>query len=142
MAGWYARLLFEGDRLIDAGTHDVLPPAVGVRPAALDATPEELLTSVIVSGYALYGRIRGYYAVGVGRLRLGPDGRPAFLSEADERHAESAARLTPGQRAELAGWLEGLSPAAWSDSLHGFRRQLCADAAARHSTSPHPLEIA
>jgi hypothetical protein len=123
MAGWCARLLFHGDRLIDAGVHDMLP---GLRTTA-DAgavRDGEPLTSVLVSGYALRGRVRGFYALGVGRLRLDPLAGVAVASEAAARHAEPATALSARQRATVRGWLEAFSPEAWSDSLYSFHRLL------------------
>jgi len=126
MAWWYARLLFQGDRLIDAGVHDVMPPAVRPDDAAPPVPPadDDTFTSVCVSGYALYGRLRGYYAVGVGRFRLDPASGQAFASEAGLRHVEPAGSLSAAQRAAVRVWLEDLSAEAWATSLDRFKHAL------------------
>jgi len=127
MAWWYARLLFHGDRLVDAGIHDAMPPAAEVDdapPAA--AAPSDAFTSVCVSGYALYGRLRGYYAIGVGRFRLDAAGR-ALAAEPALRHAEPVSILTPPQRDEVRAWLQAHSPEAWETSLDRFRRAVAGD---------------
>ncbi len=126
MAWWYARLLFHGDRLVDAGLHDALPPATEV--VAPDAAPPpagaEAFTSVCVSGYALYGRLRGYYALGVGHFGLDPATGRAFATEAALCHTEPVASLSPRQRSIVGAWLQEHSPEAWASSLERFQQAL------------------
>lgn len=124
MAWWYARLLFHGDQLIDAGIHELIPAEVQVDSDPNTAPDGEELTSIWVSGYALYGQVRGYYAVGVGHLRLDPLARRAYMSDASARHAEPVASLTVAQRDHVREWLAALDREAWQSSLTGFRRAL------------------
>ena len=124
MAWWYARLLFHGDRLIDAGLHDMLPSDVRLDTDPALAPDGEALTSVCVSGYALYGKVRGYYAVGIGHFRLDPLTHRAYATDASANHAEPAGTLTAAQRDQVRAWLIDHDAGAWASSLDSFRRAL------------------
>ncbi|MGH2541294.1 MAG: hypothetical protein ACRDIB_00765, partial [Ardenticatenaceae bacterium] len=67
MAWWHARLLFDGDDLVGVDL-DRLAPEGG----RVEQTPNGGLrvTAVQVSGYALYGEVRGYYALAAAKLAV------------------------------------------------------------------------
>lgn len=124
MAQWYAQLVFIGDTflgdsLADWGeVSDVLTPDAGVN-------GRDRYTTVIVSGYALYGQLRGYYALGVAHVAVDPaTGQAHYLSEASARHQEPVNSLTTAQRAAVRDWLFSLSPEAWENSTEAFRSSL------------------
>jgi len=120
MAQWYAQLVFKGDRLVGEGLTD-LARVEGV------ASPNggERYTTVIVSGYALYGRLRGYYALGVAHLSVEPaSGKAHYLSEQSALHTEPVDSLTPTQRVAIREWLIGLDSAAWENSTDAFKSSL------------------
>ncbi len=120
MAQWYAQLLFKGDTLLGEGVGD-LAQVEGV------GSPNggDRYTTVLISGYSLYGRLRGYYALGVAHLQVDPvTGQAHYLSEASAQHIESQDSLTPAQRLAVREWLIGLNAEAWENSTSGFRRSL------------------
>jgi len=120
MAQWYAQLVFKGDTLLGEGLTD-FAQVEGL------ASPNggERYTTVIVSGYALYGQLRGYYALGVAHLVVDPaTGQAHYLSEQSALHQEPVDSLTPAQRAAIREWLLGLSQAAWENSTDAFRKRL------------------
>ena len=130
MAQWYAQLVFKGDTLLGEGLTDfalvegVVSPNGGEE-ATRGSAP---YTTVIVSGYALYGQLRGYYALGVAHLAVDTaTGTAHYLSEQSALHCEPVDSLTPAQRAEIRKWLIGLSRAAWENSTDSFRRSLDTD---------------
>ena len=129
MASWVARLLFDGETLVDVGVDDSLA-STAVEDGSVRASEDSRdVTSVMVSGYALSGRLRGYYDLGVGNFRFDPaDGR--FHGDAASlHHAEPATSLSPAQRQKVKDWLQRHSPEAWASSLEVFRRSLADDAA-------------
>ena len=88
----------------------------------------ERYTTVIVSGYALYGRLRGYYSLGIAHLLVDPvSGKAHYLSEQSALHTEPVVSLTSVQRAAIREWLIGLSSTAWENSTDTFRRSLDAE---------------
>ena len=120
MAQWYAQLVFKGDALLGEGLTD-FALVEGV------ASPNgaERYTTVIVSGYALYGQLRGYYALGVAHLTVDPaSGKAHYLSEQSALHREPVNSLTSTQRAAIREWLIGLNRVAWENSTDTFRRSL------------------
>ncbi len=128
MAQWYAQLVFKGDTLLGEGLTD-LALVEGV--ASLNASTSlstglgERYTTVIVSGYALYGQLRGYYALGVAHLSIdSTSGTARYVSEQSALHKEPIDSLTPAQRAAIREWLIGLNPAAWENSTESFRESL------------------
>lgn len=120
MAQWYAQLVFKGDTLLGEGATD-LGDAIDM------ASPNggERYTTVIVSGYALYGQLRGYYSLGIAHVTVDPGSkRVAYVSETSALHKEPVGSLTPGQRAAIRDWLMRLNLAAWENSTEVFRREL------------------
>jgi hypothetical protein len=78
-----------------------------------------------VSGYALYGQLRGFYSLGVAHITADPGSkRVAYVSETSALHKEPVGSLTPAQRAAIRDWLMRLNPAAWENSTEGFKREL------------------
>ena len=123
MAQWYAQLVFKGDTLLGEGLTD-FAQVEGVA----SANGGEHYTTVIVSGYALYGQLRGYYALGVAHLAIDPaSGEAHYLSEQSALHKEPVDSLTPAQRTAVRDWLIGLQPIAWENSTDTFRRSLDAE---------------
>ena len=130
MAWWNTYFIFQNDALIAEGFE---PPFLHnlewVVPE--DDTAEQppdngggRFTRVIVSGYALYGELRGYYALGVAHWRLDKTAGRAYLSETSQRHCEPVSSLTPPQRAIIRECLMRLNPEAWETSNFSFRQQL------------------
>ncbi len=120
MAQWYAQLVFKDDRLLGEGLTD-FAEVEGIGP--LDGG--EPYTTVIVSGYALYGQLRGYYALGVAHLAVDPaTGVARYVSEESARHTAPVSTLSPAQRQAVHDWLVQLNAAAWQNSTDGFKRDL------------------
>lgn len=120
MAQWYAQLVFKGDNLLGEGLADL-----GQVAEAGSVNGGERYTTVVVSGYALYGQLRGYYSLGVAYLSVDPaTGQARYLSERSALHLETVDSLTPTQRAAVREWLTGLSLAAWENSTDSFRKSL------------------
>jgi hypothetical protein len=130
MAWWTTQFIFQGEILISEGLE---PPALrNLEWIVADSEDSgdklsnggERYTQVIVSGYALYGRLRGYYALGVAHWHLAQEGGRAFWNEASHRHSEPVASLTPSQRAIIRECLIRFDAEAWETSNASFRRQL------------------
>lgn len=120
MAQWYVQLVFKGDTFLGDGLTD-LALVEGVTPP----NGSERYTTVIVSGYALYGQLRGYYALGVAHIAVDPtNGQAHYLSEQSVLRQEPVDSLTPTQRAAIRNWLIGLNREAWENSTASFRRSL------------------
>jgi hypothetical protein len=127
MAWWTTNLIFQGDTLIAEGLDPLFLQDIqwAVRDQ-VDKPPNgiELYTRVIVSGYALYGKLRGYYALGVAHWSLDRTAGCIFLSETSQRNSEPVSSLTLTQRAAVRECLIRLNPEAWETSNISFRRQL------------------
>jgi hypothetical protein len=120
MAQWYAQLVFKGDSLLGEGLSDF-----ALIEGVASANGGERYTTVIVSGYALYGQLRGYYALGVAHLSVDTNGGKAhYLSEQSALHQAPVDSLTPAQRAAIREWLISLNRAAWENSTDAFRCSL------------------
>jgi len=122
MAQWYTQLLFKGDAFLGdslADWHAVedMPPA--------ELNGVERFTAVIVSGYALYGQLRGYYALGAAHIVVDPtSGKAYYLTEQSALHREPVDTLTPTQKGAIRDWLISNYPAAWENSVDAFKRSL------------------
>ena len=127
MAWWNTFFIFENDALIAEGFE---PPFmhnlkwITQEAAAGPSNGANRFTRVIVSGYALYGELRGYYALGIAHWQLEKASGSAYLSEASQRHCEPVSSLTPAQRAIVRECLIRLNPEAWETSNFSFRQQL------------------
>jgi len=120
MAQWYAHLLFRGDQLLGEGTGE-LSRIEGVRTDGVG----DPYTAVVISGYALYGKLRGFYSLGVSLIRADPQtGVATYASEESSLGKESVAALTPGQRATIGEWLIQFDPQAWENSTEPFKLSL------------------
>jgi len=123
MAQWYAQLLFKGNTLLGEGLAD-WGEVADIAPV----NSGERYTTVIVSGYALYGELRGFYSLGVAHLAVDPaSGQARYLSKQSALHCEPVETLTSAQRAAIRAWLLGLSQAAWENSTDAFRKSLGTD---------------
>jgi hypothetical protein len=120
MAQWYAQLVFKGDTFLGEGLTDFTLVEGLAAPNGHDQ-----YTTVIVSGYALYGQLRGYYALGVAQLVVDPaSGQARYASPESALHQESVATLTLAQRAVIRDWLIRLSSEAWENSTGLFKKSL------------------
>lgn len=125
MAWWTTKFTFRGNRLISEGI-DLVPldDYEVVAEEKVPARGAEQYTRVIVSGYALYGELRGYYALGVSHWYLDRGADRVYMNEASQRHTESVSSLTPTQRAVIRECLIDISPGAWENSNLLFRQKL------------------
>lgn len=122
MAQWYTQLLFKGDTFLGDSLAD-WQAIEDVPPAELNGV--ERFTAVIVSGYALYGQLRGYYALGVAHIVVDPaSGKAYYLNEQSALHRERADTLTPIQKSAIRDWLTNSYPAAWENSTDAFKKSL------------------
>lgn len=125
MAWWRTQLIFLGDTLVSEGIDPVwLDEFEWVNNGEAPPTATEQYTKVIVSGYALYGQLRGYYALGVAHWQLDRENGRIFVSEASRTNTEPVATLTPTQREIIRECLKNINPDAWEVSTYTFRRQL------------------
>ena len=127
MAWWTTQFIFQDDTLIAEGLDPVSLPNVEwviQEPAKKSLNATEQYTRVIVSGYALYGELRGYYALGVAHWHLDRATHRVFLSEASQGNNEPVSSLSPVQRSIIRECLIRFSPGAWETSNVSFRRQL------------------
>ena len=123
MAQWYAHLLFKGDQLLGEGLED-FDKVSGVQ-SGLEG---ERYTAVVISGYALYGKLRGFYSLGVSQIRLDPSTQEAFYSSEDSSfHKEPAESLTPSQKLAVRDWLTAFSLSAWENSTEPFKLSLASN---------------
>ena len=123
MAQWYAHLLFKGDELLGEGLED-FDKVSGVQPGL----EGDQYTAVVVSGYALYGKLRGFYALGVSQIRLDPSTQEAFYSSEDSSfHKEPVESLTASQKLSVRDWLADFSPSAWENSTEPFKLSLASN---------------
>lgn len=120
MAWWHTRLLFHGDDLVGVDLDRLVPEG-----SDGDPRPNGWLTliAVQVSGYALYGEVRGYYALAVTQLAVDPNtGRTVPVDP--DADLDPARSLTPRQKQVVREWLQNHSRTAWETSLHSFRQIL------------------
>lgn len=120
MAQWYAHLVFRGDRLLGEGLQD-FAEVEGVTSNG----DGEAYTAVVISGYALYGKLRGFYSLGVSQIRVNPQsGAARYASEDSALQKENTASLTAEQRAAVRAWLVEFDREAWENSTEQFRLAL------------------
>jgi hypothetical protein len=122
MAQWYTQLIFKGDQFLGdsltgwQGVEDTSPP---------DINGFDYFTAVIISGYALYGQLQGYYALGIAHIVVDPASNKAYYqSEQSILHQESLDSLTPVQKETIRAWLVDHYPVAWENSLDAFKSSL------------------
>ena len=122
MAQWYTQLIFKEDQFLGdslsgwQGVEETLPP---------DLDNSEHFTAVIVSGYALYGELQGYYALGIAHIVVDKVTEKAYYqSEQSILHQESLDSLTPVQKETIRAWLVDHYPGAWENSLDAFKNSL------------------
>jgi len=120
MAQWYAHLLFRGDQLLGEGTGE-LAQIEGVRTDGVG----DPYTAVVVSGYALYGKLRGFYSLGVSLILVDPQtGVASYASQESSLGKEPIAALSSSQRAAIGEWLIRFDPEAWENSTEPFKLSL------------------
>lgn len=125
MAWWTNHFLFQGDTLISEGIDPIwLDDVERVVQEEEPPAETEPYTRVIVSGYALYGQLRGFYALGVAHWYLDRSTGRIFLNQASQHDNAPVASLTPAQRAIIKECLINLNREAWETSNASFRRQL------------------
>lgn len=120
MAQWYAHLVFRGDRLLGEGLQDFAE----VEGVASNGGGEAY-TAVIISGYALYGKLRGFYALGISQIKVDPEsGAAHYASEESALRKETTDSLTAAQRAAVRTWLVDFNREAWENSTEPFKMAL------------------
>lgn len=125
MAQWYARLMFRGDRLLGEGLEDF---------AQIDGVQSngngERYTAVVISGYALYGKLRGFYSLGVAQIRFDPEsGEAHYASQDSALHKEPVDSLSAAQQSAVREWLVEFDREAWENSTEPFKLALTGQAA-------------
>jgi len=122
MALWYTQLLFKGNEFLGDSLADWQDVSGTVPPGLSDT---EQYTAVIVSGYALYGQLHGYYALGIAHILVDRStGQAYYSSEQSALHSETTETLTPPQKEAIQTWLVQQYPAAWENSVDAFKRSL------------------
>jgi hypothetical protein len=127
MAWWSTQFIFQGDTLIAEGLEPLfLQEVEWIVQEQPDqaASGAEPYTRIIVSGYALYGKLQGYYALGVSHWYLDRTANRLLLSETSQRNSEPVASLSKAQQAIIRECLVRLNPEAWETSNISFRKQL------------------
>jgi hypothetical protein len=125
MAWWTDQFVFQGDTLVAEGIDPVwLSEAQAVVQDEGPPNGSDPYTRVIVSGYALYGKLRGFYALGVAHWQFDRSSGRLFMTEASQRNSEPVSSLSPAQRAIIRECLIDLNPEAWETSNTSFRNQL------------------
>ncbi|HEX9923170.1 MAG TPA: hypothetical protein VGD99_10945 [Anaerolineae bacterium] len=125
MAWWTDQFVFQGDTLVAEGLDPVwLSEAQAVVQDEGPPNGSEPYSRVIVSGYALYGKLRGFYALGVAHWQFDRSSGRLFMSETSQRNSEPVSSLSPAQRAIIRECLIDLNPEAWETSNASFRNQL------------------
>ncbi len=123
MAQWYAQLLFRGDTFLG----DTVADFSLVEGVAL-SNGRDRYTTVTISGYSLYGELRGFFAAGVSHIDVDPsNGQASYLTEESALHLEPMDSLTATQRTAIREWLINLDPTAWENSTIAFKRSLDTD---------------
>ena len=126
MAQWYAHLLFKGDELLGEGLED-FDKVSGVQPGLKG----DKYTAVVVSGYALYGKLRGFYSLGISQILLDPSSNQAFYATEDSSlHKETVESLSRAQKAATRDWLIGFDISAWENSTEPFKLSLSSNGSA------------
>jgi hypothetical protein len=125
MTWWTTQLIFRDDTLISEGIDPVpLNEYEWVVNGKEPIHESEHYTRVIVSGYALYGTLHGYYALGIAHWWLDRSNGRVYMSESSQYHTESITSLTTTQRAIVRECLIHLNPSAWENSHATFRQKL------------------
>ena len=127
MAWWNTQLVFQDDTLIAEGADPALFVEPDLEVVVQGGKPDNgtaVYTYVIVSGYALYGQLRGYYALGVSHWYVDRKSGRVYMTEAGQQHNESITSLSVGQRAVIREFLVNFNKEAWETSTRSFRRQL------------------
>ena len=124
MAWWQTQLVFHGDKLIAETLNDTGLDAIKFSTDPATAPDGEQLTMVVVSGYSLYGELRGYYALGVAHMHVDRASGKGYMSEQSEAHKEPVSALTTKQKQAVREWLRAFNPSAWETSTEAFKNSL------------------
>ncbi|MBI3538495.1 MAG: hypothetical protein HY070_13175 [Chloroflexi bacterium] len=124
MAWWQTQLVFQGDQLIAETLNDAGLDAIQFSTDPVAAPNSEALTAVIVSGYALYGQVRGYYALGVAQMRVDRASGTGYMSERSQAHLEPVSILSAVQKQVVREWLRAFNPSAWETCTDAFKSSL------------------
>ena len=120
MAQWYAHLLFKGDQFLGEGLDDFEKVS-----AVQEGLEGEQYTAVVVSGYALYGKLRGFYSLGVSQILLDPATQQAYFgTDESSLQTESVETLTQAQKTATRDWLIDFDESAWENSTEPFKLSL------------------
>ncbi len=124
MAWWQTQLVFQGDTLIAETLNEAGLDAIQFSNDPTTAPDGESLTAVVVSGYALYGELRGYYALGVAHMRVDRQSGTGYMSERSQAHQEPVSILSARQKQAVREWLRAFNPSAWDTSAEAFKASL------------------
>ncbi len=124
MAGWQTQLVFQGDTLIAESWSEAALDRIQFSPDPALAPTGEPFTLVVVSGYALYGEVRGYYALGVAHTRIDRNSGTGYMSERSEAHQEPVSSLSAKHKQAVREWLRAFNPSAWETSTEAFKQSL------------------
>ncbi len=124
VAGWQTQLIFQSDKLIAETLNDAGLEVIKFSSDPSVAHDGESFTAVIVSGYALYGQVRGYYALGVAHMRVDRAGGTGYMSETSEAHKEPVTSLSLKQKQAIREWLRVFNRSAWETSTEVFKKTL------------------
>ncbi len=124
MAWWQTQLVFQGDKLIAETLNDAGLDAIEFSNDPSVAPDGESFTAVVVSGYSLYGELRGYYALGVAHMRVDRANGAGYMSEQSEAHKELVSTLTSAQKHAAREWLRVFNASAWETCTEDFKKSL------------------
>jgi hypothetical protein len=124
MAGWQMQLVFHGDTLIAESSDQAGLDAIRFSGDPAMAPDGEPVILVVVSGYSLYGELRGYYAVGVAHMRVDQKLGLGYMNEQSAAHQESVSSLSSKQKQAVREWLHTFNPSAWETSTESFKQSL------------------
>lgn len=131
MAQWYAHLLFKGDEFLGEGLDDFDKVS-----AVQEGIEGEQYTAIVVSGYALNGKLRGFYSLGVSQILVDPSTQQAYFgTEESSLHTESVETLTQAQKTATRDWLIEFDESAWEDSTEPFKLSLSSNGSAAKGKS-------
>ena len=131
MAQWYAHLLFKGDQFLGEGLDDFEKVS-----AVQEGLEGEQYTAVVVSGYALYGKLRGFYSLGVSQILLDPSTQQAYFgTDESSLQTESVETLTQAQKTATRDWLIDFDESAWENSTEPFKLSLTYNGSASRGVS-------
>jgi hypothetical protein len=124
MAGWQTQLIFQGNALIAESWDQAGLDAILFSDDPATAPNGESITLVVVSGYSLYGEVRGYYTAGVAHMRVNRKLGLGYMNEQSAAHKEPVSSLSPKQKQAVREWLRTFNSSAWETSTESFKQSL------------------